>query len=55
MTNNGKIDETDYQIQLSHIFTHLNRGWNSRNKISEYSDEECKVFSAFPKDIEPYG
>jgi len=51
----GEIDEVDYQIQLGHIYVHLNRSWNSRRKIGEYSDQERKVFSDFPKDIELYG
>lgn len=51
----GKIDEMDYQVQLGHIYAHLNRAWNTRNKLGECSDEEREAFSAFPKDIKPYG
>jgi len=49
------IDETDYQIQLGHIFAHLNRSWNSRNKIGEYNEQERKLFTKFPESIEPCG
>lgn len=51
----GKIDEIEYQIDLGHIFAHLNRSWNSRNKIGDYNEKERELFSSFPDDINPCG
>ena len=55
MNSQGNIDEVDYEINLGHIFAHLNRAWNSRNIIGEYDDKKRSKISAFPKDIEPCG
>jgi len=53
MNSAGEIDEIDYKIQLSHIYSHLNRGWASRKQIGEIPDKKREMFSQFPKDIEP--
>ena len=55
MKNKGSIDEVEYEIQIGHVFAHLNRGWNSRNKLGEYSEKERKKFSSFPSDLKPCG
>ena len=55
MNKNGSIDEIEYEIQIGHVFAHLNRGWNSRNKIGEYNEKEREQFSSFPSDLEPCG
>ena len=55
MEKDGSIDEKDYEIQLGHVFSHLNRGWNSRRKIGEYNAKEREYFSSFPTDLEPCG
>lgn len=55
MNKKGSIDEIDYKIQIGHVFAHLNRGWNSRNKIGEYDEKEREQFSSFPSDLEPCG
>ena len=55
MNSQGNIDEFDYEINLGHIYAHLNRAWNSRSIIGEYTDKTRSIISAFPKDIEPYG
>lgn len=55
MQSNGKIDKEDYEVQLGHIFAHLNRAWHTRNKVGEYSDEEREQFTEFPKDLYPCG
>ncbi len=55
MNKNGSIDEIEYEIQLGHVFAHLNRGWNSRRKVGEYDEKERKKFSSFPSDLEPCG
>ncbi len=55
MNSQENIDEVNYEINLGHIFAHLNRAWNSRNTIGEYTDKTRSIISAFPKDIEPCG
>ena len=55
MESNGEIDETEYEVQIGHIFAHLNRSWNTRNKIGEYTEKERGFYTAFPNDILPYG
>jgi hypothetical protein len=55
MNKNGSLDETEYEHQIGHVFAHLNRGWNSRNKIGDYDEKEREQFSTFPSDLEPCG
>ena len=55
LSQNGKIDEQDYMVQMGHIYAHLNRSWNSRNNVGECRGKEREVFTSFPKDIEPCG
>jgi len=47
------FNETDFRIELAHIYSHLNRAWNMRNLEGEMSSEKFKQFSSFPKDIVP--
>ncbi len=47
------LDETDFKIQIAHIYSHLNRIYNSRNHTGEISDEEFLQYSEFPTDIKP--
>lgn len=44
--------EVDLKIQLGHIYSHLNRAWNSRHHEVDISEEKWKEFSEFPKDID---
>lgn len=55
MVDVGEIDEVDYEIQVGHVFAHLNRSWNTRSKIGEYTEKERELYTSFPKDIEPCG
>ena len=48
----GYIDEVDFKIQISHIYGHLNRIYNSRNHTGEISNEQWQQYSKFPIDIE---
>ena len=48
------LNETDFTIQLGHIYEHLNRAWNTRNrdgKISLDYDKEWDTISAMPTDL----
>ncbi len=52
-TNDPDFDETEFGIQLAHIYSHLNRAWNSRAHVGEKSDADFQRFSDFPKDLHP--
>jgi hypothetical protein len=49
----SEFDETDFRIQLGHVYSHLNRAWHRRNLNRDLSDEEWTNASKFPKDLEP--
>ena len=49
------IDETEFNIQLGHIYSHINRIWNSRNHTGEFSKEDHDKYSEFPTDLNIYG
>jgi len=55
VSSNSIIDETDLRIELGHVYAHLNRIWNTRNQIGDYSDSQREEFSQFPTDIAPVG
>ena len=52
-TNAPDFDESEFGIQLAHIYSHLNRAWNSRAHLGEQSDADFQRFSDFPKDLHP--
>ena len=47
------FDETDFKIQISHVYGHLNRIYHRRNHIGDIDDKEWMQYSKFPADIEP--
>jgi len=54
MTDASDFTEEDYRIQLGHIYAHLNRAWNTRDRTgTEHTDETFHDSSRFPKDIDP--
>ena len=52
MTANPNFGETEFRIQLEHIYSHLNRAWNGRD-AAKWTDEQYRAFSSFPSDIQP--
>lgn len=50
--NNEDFDEIEYRINLEHIYSHLNRAWNARNHIGDWSDSDFKKYSKYNSDIE---
>ncbi len=52
-SNSPDFDETEFGIQLAHIYSHLNRAWNSRDHLGEQSEADFQRFSDFPKDLHP--
>lgn len=55
MASNKAIDPQDFEVQIAHIYAHLNRIWNSRDATTEIDDESWEAFSSFPTDIKPVG
>jgi len=51
--NDPEFDETDFQIRLEHVFSHLNRAWFRRALVGELSDEKWAIASSFPSDLNP--
>ena len=47
------FDEVSFQIDLAHVYSHLNRAWNMRNHEGDLSDEEFRRFAEFPLDLMP--
>ena len=52
MSETGKIDEVEFQIEIIHIYHHLNTAWNSRNRDREPTDGDFETEEKFPKDID---
>lgn len=55
MNETGSIDDSEFSVDLGHVYAHLNRAWHSRNQDAEITEEQWPVFSQFPKDIKPVG
>jgi len=53
MNSSSDFSVEDFQVQVSHIYAHLNRAWNSREIGDGLSDAEWETFRAFPTDITP--
>lgn len=53
-------DEVTFRIDLGHVYAHLNRAWNLRDKTDTWHDAsnpdwdtEYEAAHAFPADLEP--
>ena len=57
MAAGGAIDESDFAIDLGHIFAHLNRAWNGRadDGFADWATAKREQASRFPSDLEPIG
>jgi hypothetical protein len=53
LMKNPNFDETDFSIQLRHVFSHLNRAWNHRDLPENYSEEQWLAASQLPIDFKP--
>ena len=49
---NDDYGEIEYQIDLKHIYSHINKAWNARNHIGDWSDSDFKKYSKYNSDIE---
>ena len=59
MKERSDFDETDFRIELGHVYAHLNRAWFRRTvhedfAASEY-DAASELTTRFPTDLEPIG
>ncbi len=59
MRERSDVDEIEFQIELAHVYAHLNRAWFRRNvhedfAASEY-DAASELATRFPTDLEPIG
>jgi hypothetical protein len=57
MAAEGAIDESDFRVQLGHVFAHLNRAWHGRDdtRLDDVSGELHAERSKFPDDLAPVG
>ncbi|MFZ6801487.1 hypothetical protein [Undibacterium sp. Di24W] len=55
MMHDPTFDETDFRIQLGHIFAHLNRAWYRRHLHRDIAEDEWNVANKFPNDLNPIG
>ncbi|TMG84018.1 MAG: hypothetical protein E6H76_14420 [Betaproteobacteria bacterium] len=54
MTEDPEYEEANFRVDLGHIYSHLNRAWNSKDRLgTEWTQEKHEELSRFPKDIEP--
>jgi hypothetical protein len=54
MSDDPEYDETNFRLDLGHIYSHLNRAWNARNRLeTERTQEQHRELSQFPNDIDP--
>ena len=54
--NSSEFSESQLQIDLEHLYHHLNTAWNARNaseeETKECSDENYNKWGEFPTDLE---
>ena len=55
IATSGRIDERDFQVRIGHVYAHLNRVWNGRNRTDEITDDQWERMSQFPQDLIPVG
>ncbi len=48
-----EYDEPNLQVDLGHVYAHLNRAWHRRNMKEDFTDEEWNIACRFPSDCEP--
>ena len=55
MAESNEMDESNYAVDLGHVFAHLNRAWNSRDLRGRIPEGEWEDYSRFPADLQPVG
>lgn len=51
--NESDFDDDALEVDLGHVYSHMNRAWHTRNLEREIADEEWESASAFPVDLQP--
>jgi len=46
------FDEIDFRMHLGHIYSHLNRAWNRRNREADLPGDVWEKASQFPPDVD---
>jgi len=55
MTKSNEIDDSEYAVDIGHVFAHLNRAWNSRDLQGSIPEDKWDKYSQFPADLQPVG
>jgi hypothetical protein len=55
MSELAELSAEDFEIQIGHIYAHLNRAWNSQNITSDHPHDQIELLSGFPTDLKPTG
>ncbi len=50
---NPDYDESNFRVDLGHVYAHLNRAWHSRSAADGLPEQEWERSSCFPQDLEP--
>nr|WP_295770943.1 hypothetical protein [Rhodoferax sp.] len=53
LESDSDYEATNLQVDLGHVFAHLNRAWHRRELTRDLTEEEWKAASHFPSDLEP--
>ncbi len=55
LDNKSNYSSTELQIDLGHVFAHLNRAWFRHDKTSDLSEDQWDEASQFPNNLRPIG
>lgn len=58
MSKNSRYSDEEFAVELGHVYAHLNRSWNIRDRTDSDQpdlDKEWDLISAYPKDIKALG
>jgi hypothetical protein len=55
LRNAAHYTETEFRIDLGHVYAHLNRAWYQRRVDHDFSADEWMAASQFPDDLAPVG
>ncbi|MFC0682538.1 hypothetical protein ACFFGH_32305 [Lysobacter korlensis] len=53
MASDPAYGEGNFQVDLGHVYAHLNMAWHRRNTEEDLSDEELEIADRFPADLKP--